>query len=257
MNIVGTSLCWHDIYGQQSCIALQHVGAVLLLASYAGLWCRTACSELRGCQCCWGIGWQIVLPSSMQVSLARQGGTRMRDPYLPCPTLMLLLACGLPANHRRVSGRSFPSCQLVGCSRQDSSGTVQRKLCPGNSMAPAHPSGQVVSRLTSWGLKGIQTSHTLSGTPSSDSPLSAPAGVPTTRALSLVATGADVPRDQFYKSGLKVLPCASAGLLREGAAGACRFRACAVGHHGQKSMLGQLGSAVQTLHGQLSSVAAR
>ena len=32
------------------------------------------------------------------------------------------------------------------------------------------------------------------------------AGVPTTRALSLVATGAEVPRDQFYKSGSKVLP---------------------------------------------------
>ena len=65
----------------------------------------------------------------------------------------------------------------------------------------------------------------------------APAGVPTTRALSLVATGADVPRDQFYKSGFKVLPCASAGLLRAGAAGHTANLLGVVGHCGQMCML--------------------
>ena len=68
---------------------------------------------------------------------------------------------------------------------------------------------------------------------------SAPAGVPTTRALSLVATGADVPRDQFYKSGFKVLPCASAESLRDSAAGHAADCAGVVGRPREGAVYGE------------------
>ena len=100
-----------------------------------------------------------------------------------------------------------------------------------------HPSGEAVSRMISLGLSSIYTSPTLWASPVRTNLWSAPAGVPTTRALSLVATGADVPRDQFYKSGSKVLPCALAGPLREGAAGHAACFACVVNNCGHMSML--------------------